>query len=250
MTLEEVSTSTKISVSKLRAMERDEIESLPGGIFTRGFVRSYAEAVGLDPQEALARFETTFPHESSVATLHATVEGRANEEFVKRQRTAKGLIWFAVLSAPLVVWLLAAVTPADRPRAAPGEAVSGEAGLFGTSGAESPPSPAAPLPVESGVRPDPPAAAPDDTGRLTMEILPTADCWVRASADGDTVIARVLRAGEREVVVTRGAIDLRIGNAGAFAFTVNRRPGRTLGASGEVVNLRITPSNYLDFVAD
>ena len=116
MTLLEVSASTKIAVSKLQAIERDEIESLPGGIFTRGFVRSYAAAVGLDPQDTLAKFEARFPDESSVATLHATIAGRANEEFVRRQRTAKGVIWFALLLVlPLVVWLLAVVSPDDPP---------------------------------------------------------------------------------------------------------------------------------------
>ena len=255
MTLKQVSASTKISISKLQAIERDEIERLPGGIFTRGFVRSYAEAVGLDPQATLAQFEAKFPEESSVATLHATIEGRANEEFVKRQRTAKGLIWFALLSVPLAVWLLAVVMPDDR-SAEPDEAVAVEGGLSGAAESEAPPPPpsaavpAVPPPAESEVRPDPPRAAATVAGRLTMEISPTADCWVQASADGAMVISRVLRAGDREEVVAQGAIDLRIGDAGAFVFTVNQRPGRSLGASGEVVNVQITPSNYLSFVAE
>ena len=251
MTLLEVSASTKIAVSQLQAIERDEIESLPGGIFTRGFVRSYAEAVGLDPQDTLAKFEARFPDESSVATLHATIAGRANEEFVRRQRTAKGVIWFALLLVlPLVVWLLAVVSPGDpppatddSPRAADG-VVPGAAELANPPGFE--PSPASPEPPSA----PPPPVPPADPGRLTMEIGPTADCWVLASADGDTVISRVLSAGERQVVVARNAIELRIGDAGAFAFTINQRPGRSLGASGAVVNVRVTPSNYLSFVAE
>ncbi len=266
MTLQQVSASTKISISKLQAIERDEIENLPGGIFTRGFVRSYAETVGLDPQETLAQFEARFPEESSVATLHATIEGRANEEFVKRQKTAKVLIWSALLAVPLVVWLLVVGarevrSPAERE---PAVAAAGE-----TSGApasetppvsetpsvsETPPAsdvvPDALRPTGSEVRPDPPPAAASAAGQLTMEISPTADCWVQASADGATVFSRVLRAGEGAVVVAQGAIELRIGDAGAFAFTINQRPGRVLGASGEVLDVRITPANYLTFVAE
>ena len=261
MTLLEVSASTKIAVSKLQAIERDEIESLPGGIFTRGFVRSYAEAVGLDPQDTLAKFEARFPDESSVATLHATIAGRANEEFVRRQRTAKGVIWFALLLVlPLVVWLLAVVSPDDPPPATddslrtadgvvPGAAELANPPGFEPSPASSPEPPSAP-PVELGGRAEPPPVAPADPGRLTMEIGPTADCWVLASADGDTVISRVLGAGERQVIVAQNAIELRIGDAGAFAFTINQRPGRSLGASGAVVNVRVTPSNYLSFVAE
>ena len=254
MTLQQVSASTKIPVSKLQAIERDEIESLPGGIFTRGFVRSYAEAVGLDPQETLARFEARFPEESSVATLHATIEGRANEEFVKRQRTAKVLIWSALLAVPLVVWLLAIVVQDTRSPAEPDEAVAVEGEPSGALEFEAPsPSaavPAVPPPDEAAVRSDPPRPAATDAGELTMEISPTADCWVQASADGATVFSRVLRAGDREVIVAQGAIELRIGDAGAFAFMINQRPGRSLGAAGQVLDVRITPSNYLTFVAE
>jgi cytoskeletal protein RodZ len=256
MNLREVSASTKIAVSKLQAIERDEIESLPGGIFTRGFVRSYAEAVGLDPQDTLAKFEARFPDESSVATLHATIAGRANEEFVRRQRTAKGVIWLAVLAVPLVVWLLSAAIPDDIWSPVADEAVSGGAEPVSAPGSEpSPEPPSSPEPVfppavESAARSDPAPVAPADSGRLTMEISPTGDCWVVASADGDTVISRLLGAAEREVVVAQNAIELRIGDAGAFAFTINQRPGRSLGASGEVVNVRVTPSNYLSFVAE
>ena len=271
VTLKQVSASTKIPVATLQAIERDELESLPGGIFTRGFVRSYADAVGLDPQATLARFEARFPEESSVATLLATIEGRANEEFLRRQRTVKGLLWIALLSAPLVVWLAGAVLP-------DGSAAGGEAPPSGASQGAPPPSAAAPAglsPVEtdalpaapavsaaggaapvdaaargSAARPDGLPAAPAVSGAVTMEMSATADCWVEVQADGETVLSRILRPGDREVVAADRAIDLRIGNAGAFAFTIDQRPGRSLGALGEVVRMRVTPSNYRSFVAE
>ena len=266
MTLAEVAASTKIPVSKLQAIERDDIENLPGGIFTRGFVRSYAAAVGLDPQDTLAQFEARFPDESSVATLHATIEGRANEEFVRRQRTAKSVVWLALLAVPLVVWLLRAVVPGDTAPPAPEGAAAADAELATEAGSElsprpqssqepaSPPpvepEPASPPPDDSAPPADPAPAAADDSGRLTMWMSTTADCWVRASADGETVVSRLFRAGDREVIVAREAIDLRVGDAAAFAFTINERPGRSLGESGEVVDIRVTESNYLSFVAE
>ncbi len=246
MTLREVSASTKIPVSKLQAIERDEIENLPGGIFTRGFVRSYAEAVGLDPQDTLARFEARFPDEASVATLHATIEGRANEEFAKRQRTARGVVQLGLLMVPLVAWLLVVVLSDDRPPPMP--ASPGDTGPASAPASEPFPASQAEPPVDPAARAE--APPPADVGRLTMEISPTSDCWVLASVDGDTVISRVLGSGEREVLAAQEVIDLRIGDAGAFVFTINQRPGRSLGASGEVVNMRVTPSNYLSFVAD
>lgn len=263
MKLQEVSAATKISVAKLQAIERDDVESLPGGIFTRGFVRSYAEAVGLDPRDTLAKFETRFPDQSSVATLHATIEGRANQEFVKRQRTVKGAGWIALVAAALAVWVLAGVMPDDRDQPPPGGTASGGAEPANAPGFDPVPPPApprspslapprslSPAPSESERRSDPPPAAAGDSAVLTMEIVPTLDCWVQAAADGDRVISRLLRAGERETIVAQGAIELRIGDAAACAFTINQRPGRALGGSGEVVDVRVTPSNYLRFVAE
>lgn len=267
MTLAEVSASTKIPVSKLQAIERDDIESLPGGIFTRGFVRSYAETVGLDPQATLAEFEARFPDESSVATLHATIEGRANEEFVRRQRTAKSVVWLALLAVPLVLWMLSALVPGDTGPPLPEGVVAADEEIAVGTGSGPPPQPseepAAPPPVESPLRSAPPpvesplrpapATAPAEAaepGLLTMEMSVTADCWVQASADGDRVVSRLLRAGERQVIVAQEAIDLRVGDAGAFAFTINERAGRSLGESGEVVDIRVTVPNYLSFVAE
>jgi cytoskeletal protein RodZ len=251
MTLQQVSTATKIPVSKLQALERDEIEALPGGIFTRGFVRSYAEVVGLDPQATVADFQARFPQESSVASLHATIEGRANEEFVKRQRTAKGLIWVALLSLPLVVWLAWGVLPAGQPPTEE-EAVADEIRPGAVEEPESPVAAAATeMPAaESEAPPDAPPLVAADAPELTMELSATRDCWVQASADGDTVVSRILRPGDEAVVVAREAIDLRVGDAGAFVFTVNQRTGRSLGAAGEVVNVQVTPSNFLSFVTE
>ncbi|MCE2538889.1 MAG: DUF4115 domain-containing protein [Acidobacteria bacterium] len=259
MTLAEVSASTKIPVSKLQAIERDDIENLPGGIFTRGFVRSYAETVGLDPQDTLAEFEARFPDESSVATLHATIEGRANEEFVRRQRTAKSVVWLALLAVPLVLWVLSALIPGDAEAPAPERVVAAGAEPAIGTGSEPPPpqpptepseEPAPPPPVESPSRPDPAPTEAVEPGRLTMEMSATADCWVQASADGDRVVSRLLRAGERELIVAQEEIDLRVGDAGACGFTINERPGRSLGESGEVVDIRVTQANYLSFVAE
>ena len=50
ITLREVSESTKISLRYLEALERNEFEGLPGGVFNRGFVRAYAEFIGVDPE--------------------------------------------------------------------------------------------------------------------------------------------------------------------------------------------------------
>src|SRR6185295_675359 len=67
VSLRRIAESTKISVSALEALERNDISRLPGGIFSRAFVRSYAAEVGLDPEQTVREFLAQFPHESVTA---------------------------------------------------------------------------------------------------------------------------------------------------------------------------------------
>ncbi|MDQ6679153.1 MAG: helix-turn-helix domain-containing protein, partial [Acidobacteriota bacterium] len=48
--LQQVSQSTKIGTRMLQAMESDDFSKLPGGVFTRSFIKQYAAVLGLDPQ--------------------------------------------------------------------------------------------------------------------------------------------------------------------------------------------------------
>src|SRR5215831_19285475 len=57
ISLDQVSHETRISIRFLAAIENEEFSALPGGIFNRGFVRSFAEAVGLDPDQAVADYD-------------------------------------------------------------------------------------------------------------------------------------------------------------------------------------------------
>jgi transcriptional regulator with XRE-family HTH domain len=60
LTLKTISESTKVSVALLEGLEADDISRWPGGIFRRAFVRSYAQCVGLDPDDVYRRFETQY----------------------------------------------------------------------------------------------------------------------------------------------------------------------------------------------
>ncbi len=50
ITLQEIAAATKVNLRFLQALERDDFDVLPGGLFTRGFIRAYATHVGLDPE--------------------------------------------------------------------------------------------------------------------------------------------------------------------------------------------------------
>src|SRR5262245_4392556 len=56
MTIERLSSVTKISPSVLRALEADDTGRLPNWVFVRGFLKSYAREVGLDPEAIVAAY--------------------------------------------------------------------------------------------------------------------------------------------------------------------------------------------------
>ena len=56
ISLEEISEATKITSRCLQALEEEKFDKLPGGIFNKGFVRSYAAFIGIDEDQAVADF--------------------------------------------------------------------------------------------------------------------------------------------------------------------------------------------------
>ena len=68
VTLTQISEQTKLSVSLLEGLEADDLSRWPGGIFRRAFTRSYAAAVGLDPDLVVKRVEEAHPMKESEAT--------------------------------------------------------------------------------------------------------------------------------------------------------------------------------------
>jgi cytoskeletal protein RodZ len=84
MSLAEVARATRIPSPTLASIEADRFDDLPGEVFVRGFVKSYAQAVGLVPQEALARYTasrrvayvTPLPVSSPVQPARRETRGR------------------------------------------------------------------------------------------------------------------------------------------------------------------------------
>jgi cytoskeletal protein RodZ len=58
LTLREISESTKITKRYLEALERNDFDALPGGVFVKGYIRSYAEAIGLNPESLLEEYRS------------------------------------------------------------------------------------------------------------------------------------------------------------------------------------------------
>jgi len=104
ISLRQIAASTKIAAAALDALEKNNISKLPGGIFSRAFVRSYAVEVGLDPDETVKEFLERFdqnPPPSAEAMAAAIPE--EEKHFEHRQRQAvKALGFGAVLLIVLI----------------------------------------------------------------------------------------------------------------------------------------------------
>lgn len=61
ITLGQIAASTKIQASLFEGLERNDVSRWPGGIFRRSFIRAYAEAVGLNPDQICREFLERFP---------------------------------------------------------------------------------------------------------------------------------------------------------------------------------------------
>jgi cytoskeleton protein RodZ len=57
LSLDELSRVTRVARPYLEALENDAFASLPAPVFTRGFIRAYCQAVGVAPEDALARYD-------------------------------------------------------------------------------------------------------------------------------------------------------------------------------------------------
>lgn len=68
ITLSEVAEQTRIAPLYLECIENNDYRTLPGGIFNKGFVKSFARYVGLDEQEALQDYTTLLASQNSQAT--------------------------------------------------------------------------------------------------------------------------------------------------------------------------------------
>ncbi|HIM51709.1 MAG TPA: helix-turn-helix domain-containing protein [Acidobacteria bacterium] len=235
ISLREIAATTKISVSALEALEENDVAQLPGGIFTRAFVRSYATEVGLDPEEVMRDFVAQVPVEGIDEEEKYDSQSREHDLFQSQQRMAATVLKLVAISAAVLLLYLgwAVTTGTDAPEAPVAETA-----------------PALLAPVAGSVRTEPPVTAePMSQESLTIVLRPRGDCWVSLTIDGELVFEDLMHAGDRESYAAADEMRLIVGDAGAFGFTINQQDGRSLGGSGVTVTARITRQNFRSYLA-
>jgi cytoskeletal protein RodZ len=75
ISLREVAHATKIRLRYLEAMERNDFECLPGGLFNRGFVRAYCEHIGIDPEAMVNAYLLEQRTEAETAATAGPADG-------------------------------------------------------------------------------------------------------------------------------------------------------------------------------
>jgi len=285
VSLEEISSATKISLRFLHAIEQEDFAKLPGGIFSRSFIRSYARYLGLDEERVVAEFQLAAQPQADV-DLHRMAPDKATSP-----RPTAGTPLVATVVAALLMaggyWLFRysrrpaeiptppaptpAVTPAPvtpPPPAGPpssgaaapgapsptGEAPPGVAP--GTAGVASPGgTPNAPgRPAAFGYPPTPATlqagtasgTKPATTSDLVLQIAATETAWVAVDADGKTVLQRLLNPNEVETVRAHKSFDVTTGNAQGTILTLNGETLKPLGRRGETKIVHLTLKDLKD----
>lgn len=110
--LSDIAEQTKIRVSLLEGLERDDLSQWPGGIFRRSYVRTYARAIGLDPDSVVREFTELYPEsmDENVTSVLAAARGISHGS---RPRTRVELMLGSALGA------LPVRRPVPGPEAAP-----------------------------------------------------------------------------------------------------------------------------------
>ena len=209
--LRQIADATKLAVRTLDALELEKIGQLPGGIYRRAIVRAYAREIGLDPEAILRTFLEQHPDDLPALPPPVT-----------RKPTSYDLPPEPVVTeAPRRSWhVLLSVLGAIIPIAA---------GIFYFA---------------IGVRGADDSQPVADLSAPRVLITVTSHTELQVVADGREVVSRRVRPGERLQLDLSRDVVLSGDNAGAVHFSINGRAGRTLGAAGAPLNVRIGRDDY------
>jgi cytoskeletal protein RodZ len=250
--IREISSRTKIREHLLDAIEREDFAQLPAGLVGRGFLRAYAREVGLDPESVVRQFRDQFEVDATPSEP-TPAEAAGDSDHVEASThlwDGTRLWWWGVLVVAGLAVTMGGVTYVIH--RADIEGNSGSEPIASSGSPEISPARLSLEPEDTVERlPEVTAAAVNTSGGdfLAVVIDPTRLVWVEATADGSRVLYQLVKPGERRSIDVREELLLRIGDAGAFRFSINGVPGRTLGRSGEVRDIRITKDDHSSFQA-
>lgn len=278
--LEDIAKQTRVSVRLLSAIESEQFDLLPGGVFNVSFIRQYCRHVGLDEDTVVAEFNALAqPKELVVAETHAIADETALmhergatlaenlTEYLRRYgRVTAGacaVVFFAVVMA--LSWPIGDSSPAPSSsppvdssvpssrdeRGAAGSTKEAQENALTPSSAQGN-SPAAGTATAAANEPERTATVTEETAQavslgaeaakhLYVEISFTAKVWIQAVADGERLFENIFEAGETKSITADDSVRLVVGNAGGLTVAVNGKTMPPIGPSGHVRRVVFTP---------
>lgn len=273
--LEQVSRETKISTRFLEYIENEQWDKLPGGVFTKNFVRQYARALKLDDDEIAHELQRLFqpaPAEQNeppqISPLDEIRLPRVDVSAPGR-RSSSSLPAFALVVAVMLLcsgiytwWQRGAhraaakdaariqtqaspvQQPVPQPAVAPLQPV---ASVPSPQPQTPPPAGAQQAPVPQSALQQPVAPAPQDAtivtdaaGNVKLGIRAEEPTWVSIRSDGKQVYSGTLQPNESKTLVAAENIKLVIGNAGGIGLTLNGQAVPAVGPRGQVRVVEVT----------
>jgi len=235
LSLEQVSRATRIHADVLRALEADDTSKL-GAVYTKSFLRLYADFLGLDREGLVARFLAAIPSAAVVGVRKAAAPEAASQRSVVRFTGEVGRrFWFRV-------WSLGRRVPWQRVAAVLLAALL----LFGTvrwiKGCRvrrrEQRAHAVSLAVPAAKETPPPVAAVTkmkDEQKVVLVVRAVEKTWLQVKVDDKIIFQSVLAKGSSESWKAREKIELWIGDAGALELEVNGRFLDRIGRRGQTL---------------
>ncbi|MDD5019053.1 MAG: DUF4115 domain-containing protein [Candidatus Omnitrophica bacterium] len=247
--LEEASRATHIHGNILKKIESDDFSSL-GTIYVKGFLKIYADYLGLDKKDVVERFTNTLPQGPSrsrvsqgviIPGASQTPQGRAVSKFgVAIFSWLKKIDPRVVVIAALcvfVVWGFRAVVRAVVNRRAHTPSAEtrpsmGQRAVQAKKAVEEPKAKARSVASQKTVAaPQTPSAAQ----KVVLVVRAKAKTWLQVKVDGKTLFQNVLARGAAESWTADKKIEMVIGNAGAIELELNGRILEKIGRPGQTL---------------
>ncbi|MEO9169746.1 MAG: RodZ domain-containing protein [Candidatus Aquilonibacter sp.] len=243
LSLSDVAEQIRIRSVYLGAIEEENWSAIGAPVYSRGFLRTYARFLGLDPEEVVGEFNRSGASSAIVAAPGNSGQSRENRAGVERnERSGRSLSPFILVASLVAVLLVAFVfyneltmreRAANPPTAAvsPNPLPSNMTGDAAAAGSVNPDGSGAP-------RLAPPTRAAALVGH-TMQVSLSSPSWLRITVDGNVSMEGTFPAGT--VKVFRGkTAAVRIGNAGGVDILIDGKNVGKLGGSGDVVERSFT----------
>jgi transcriptional regulator with XRE-family HTH domain len=247
LTLEEAERSTRIRAHYLAALEEARLDSLPSPVHARGFLKNYAEFLGLDAESLLLDYadviQSRRPHgrpavEASAPRRSVRIRAR-RPRWLSTDLLVASVITLAVIG--VLLWGTSRVIAAIRERNEAAQVALAEPTATATETAAptleiiAPPVdvPAVTATSEGAF---PTLALPRlPAGPVDIRILVEGSAWVRVVVDGEEVFRGRVSPGELLEYLGQEVVEVTTGNGAGLRVLFNGEDQGTLGGLGEVV---------------